>query len=111
VARTNPDREHVRDLLYQFYRRCADASVPELQRLAGTVQTWWPQILAFLRTGIINAGSEGTNRVIRPSPATPTDSATPPTNDYEPESRPPAEPAAISTPANFGEALCHADGA
>jgi transposase len=29
------------------------------------VQTWWPQILAFLHTGITNAGSEGTNRVIK----------------------------------------------
>jgi hypothetical protein len=35
-------------------------------------QTRWPQILAFLHTGITNAGSEGTNRVIKPSPATPT---------------------------------------
>jgi hypothetical protein len=24
--------------------------------------TWWPQIIAFIRTGITNAGSEGTNR-------------------------------------------------
>jgi transposase len=29
------------------------------------VQTWWPEILAFLHTGITNAGSEGTNRVIK----------------------------------------------
>ncbi|MFG1840254.1 transposase [Micromonospora sp. NPDC049175] len=27
--------------------------------------TWWPHILAFIRTGITNAGSEGTNRVIK----------------------------------------------
>ncbi|MFD3492265.1 hypothetical protein ACFWWB_17090 [Streptomyces sp. NPDC058690] len=25
TARTRPDREQVRDLLYRFYRRCADA--------------------------------------------------------------------------------------
>jgi transposase len=36
-----------------------------LQRLATTVETWWPEILAFLHTGITNAGSEGTNRVIK----------------------------------------------
>jgi transposase len=30
-----------------------------------TVQTWWPEILAFIHTGITNAGSEGTNRVIK----------------------------------------------
>ncbi|MFL4909579.1 transposase [Streptomyces sp. MMS24-I2-30] len=33
--------------------------------LATTVETWWPEILAFLHTGITNAGSEGTNRVIK----------------------------------------------
>jgi transposase len=65
TARTHPNREHVADLLHQFYRRCADAGLPELERLAGTVETWWPEILAFLQTGITNAGSEGTNRVIK----------------------------------------------
>ncbi|MFG2064023.1 transposase [Micromonospora sp. NPDC048871] len=30
-----------------------------------TIETWWPEILAFLHTGITNAGSEGTNRVIK----------------------------------------------
>ncbi|MEU6006721.1 transposase [Streptomyces sp. NPDC047453] len=65
TARTRPDRELVRDLLYRFCRRCADAGLPELQRLATTVETWWPEILALLCTGITNAGSEGTNRVIK----------------------------------------------
>ncbi|MFF8023305.1 transposase [Streptomyces sp. NPDC007896] len=65
TARTRPDRERVRDLLYRFYRRCADADLPELQRLATSVETWWPEILAFLHTGITNVGSEGTNRVIK----------------------------------------------
>jgi hypothetical protein len=36
----------------------------------------------------------------RPSPATRTASATPSTSDYEPEPRPPAKPAATSTPAD-----------
>ncbi|MEV6815592.1 ISL3 family transposase [Micromonospora sp. NPDC051296] len=65
LARVNPNRERVAELLYRFYRRCAHADLPELARLATTVQTWWPQILAFLHTGITNAGSEGTNRVIK----------------------------------------------
>ncbi len=65
LARTQPDRETIRDLLHRFYQRCADAALPELHRLATTVETWWPQILAFLHTGITNAGSEGTNRVIK----------------------------------------------
>lgn len=51
---------------------CAATNLLELHRLATTIETWWPEILAFLHTGITNAGSEGTNRVIKPSPATPT---------------------------------------
>ncbi|MEU2666542.1 transposase [Micromonospora sp. NPDC007220] len=30
-----------------------------------TIETGWPQILAFLITRITNAGSEGTNRLIK----------------------------------------------
>ncbi|MER7005495.1 transposase [Dactylosporangium sp. NPDC000555] len=60
-----PDQEEVRDLLHRFYRHCADADLPELHRLATTVETWWPEITAFLHTGITNARSEGTNRVIK----------------------------------------------
>lgn len=65
TAGGNSDREQIRDLLHRFYTRCADADIPELHRLAATVELWWPEILAFLRTGITNAGSEGTNRVIK----------------------------------------------
>ncbi|MEH1016866.1 ISL3 family transposase [Micromonospora sp. CPCC 206060] len=65
VARTHPDRETVNRLLHRFYTRCAATDLPELHRLATTIETWWPQILAFLYTGITNAGSEGTNRVIK----------------------------------------------
>jgi transposase len=65
LARTNPDREQIARRLHRFYTRCAQAGIPELERLASTVETWWPQILAFLHTGITNAGSEGTNRVIK----------------------------------------------
>lgn len=65
LARTNPNRERIAVLLDRFYHRCANTDLPELERLATTVQTWWPQILTFIRTGITNAGSEGTNRVIK----------------------------------------------
>ncbi|MGI5182522.1 ISL3 family transposase [Dactylosporangium sp. CA-152071] len=65
TARHQPDREHIHRLLHRFYTRCAASDLPELHRLATTVETWWPQILAFLTTGITNAGSEGTNRVIK----------------------------------------------
>lgn len=59
------DRETVARLLHRFYTRCAETDLPELHRLATTTETWWPQIHAFLTTGITNAGTEGTNRVIK----------------------------------------------
>ncbi|MEU4235677.1 ISL3 family transposase [Nonomuraea sp. NPDC026600] len=65
LARTHPDRSVIADRLFRFYDLCAASGLPELERLAGTIETWWPQILAFIRTGITNAGSEGTNRVIK----------------------------------------------
>jgi HPt (histidine-containing phosphotransfer) domain-containing protein len=65
LARTHSNREDIPDLLHRFYQRCANAGLPELERLAATVETWWPEILTFLHTGTTNAGSEGTNRVIK----------------------------------------------
>jgi transposase len=51
--------------LYRFYARYAYSGLLELHRLATTIETWWPETLTFLHTGITNAGSEGTNRVIK----------------------------------------------
>ncbi|MFG1823653.1 transposase [Microbispora bryophytorum] len=65
LARTHRDRAIIADRLFRFYDRCAASGLPELEHLASTVQTWWPEILAFIQTGITNAGSEGTNRVIK----------------------------------------------
>lgn len=39
--------------------------MPETTRLAETISTWWPEIEAFLRLGITNARTEGSNRVKR----------------------------------------------
>lgn len=36
-----------------------------MERLATTVSTWWPQILAAITTGVTNAASEGINRLIK----------------------------------------------
>ena len=55
----------IRDRLYAFYRWCADAQVPELTTLAETIETWWPAIEVFLTTGLTNARTEGTNRLIK----------------------------------------------
>ncbi|MGP3966041.1 ISL3 family transposase [Nonomuraea sp. 3N208] len=65
LARTHPDRTVIAGRLFRFYDRCAASGLPELERLASTIETWWPEILAFIQTGITNAGSEGTNRVIK----------------------------------------------
>jgi HPt (histidine-containing phosphotransfer) domain-containing protein len=54
LARTGPDRQQVTRRLHRFYSRCAEAGLPELERLASTVESWWPQILAFLHTGVTN---------------------------------------------------------
>lgn len=55
----------IRARLDRFYHLAADADIPELTRLAGTVETWWPTIEAFLRLRVTNARTEGYNRVIK----------------------------------------------
>jgi transposase len=65
LARTHPDRAAIWTRLSRFYERCGASGLPELERLASTVSAWWPEILMFIQTGITNAGSEGTNRVIK----------------------------------------------
>jgi transposase len=65
LTHTNPTRHQVSHRLTRFYTACADSSLPELERLATTVSTWWVQIEAAIRSGVSNAGSEGHNRVIK----------------------------------------------
>ena len=62
---TNPNRPEISALLTRFYENAAASGVPEIERLATTVSTWWPEIHAAITTGVTNAGSEGTNRVIK----------------------------------------------
>jgi transposase len=65
LARTNPARHTISTRLWAFYQWCADTTLPELHRLAATIEAWWPQIEAFLHTGATNAASEGVNRLIK----------------------------------------------
>src|SRR5664279_4866317 len=37
----------------------------EIKTLAETIDTWWPEIEAFLRLNITNARTEGSNRTIK----------------------------------------------
>jgi transposase len=54
----HPNRTQISALLIRFYENAAASGLPEMRRLAGTVSTWWPQILAAITTGVTNAGSE-----------------------------------------------------
>jgi transposase len=65
LARTGAARSEVSNRLFAFYDWCVRADVPEVTTLARTIEAWWPQILAFLQTGITNAGTEATNRMVK----------------------------------------------
>jgi transposase len=65
LAGTGADRSVVSHRLYRFYTWCSDAGIPEIERLATTISTWWTCIEAFVRTWITNATSEGYNRVVK----------------------------------------------
>ena len=62
---TIPSRDRIYALLTAFYESAAASGLPEMERLANTVSTWWPQILAGMLIGITNAASEGINRAIK----------------------------------------------
>jgi len=65
LAGTHPDRRVISGRLYTFYNHAAASSAPEVHRLATTVDTWWPAILAGLETGYSNSRSEGYNRLAK----------------------------------------------
>ncbi len=58
-------RHLVAHRLHRFLDACALAAMPETDRLAATVETWWPEIEGFLELGVTNARTEGFNRVIK----------------------------------------------
>lgn len=65
TVRTGGDPHLTRHRLHRFLAWCIDSQIPELEALAGTVDTWWPEINAFITTGITNARTEGYNRLIK----------------------------------------------
>jgi transposase len=89
--------------LYRFYTWCADAGVDELERLATTIQTWWPCIEAFLHTKITNSKSEGCNRVVKLDARNAYGYRNPENQRLRHAAQPPAEPADASTPINFDD--------
>jgi len=54
-----------RHRLHRFLVWCIDSQIPELLTLASTVDTWWPEINAFIATGITNAATEGYDRLVK----------------------------------------------
>lgn len=66
LARRRPTRDMISNAKYRFAAWCAlFANIPEILTLAETVETWWPEIEAFLRLNITNARTEGSNRTIK----------------------------------------------
>lgn len=59
------DPHLTRHRLHRFLAWCIDSEIPELTTLAATVDTWWPEINAFVTTGITNARTEGYNRLVK----------------------------------------------
>lgn len=65
TAARGGNRSDISHRKYRFHAWCAHVDVPEVVTLAETIDTWWPEIEAFCRTGITNAGTEGINRLIK----------------------------------------------
>jgi transposase len=65
LTHTNPSRTTIARRLFRFDESYAASGLPELERLATTVQAWWPEIEAGITSGVNNAGSEGINRSIK----------------------------------------------
>lgn len=65
TVRVGGDPHLTRHRLHRFLCWCIDSQIPELLTLASTVDTWWPEINAFIQTGITNARTEGYNRLVK----------------------------------------------
>ena len=63
-ARRGGDPHLTRHRLHRFFAWCGDSQIPELLTLATTIDTWWPEINAFIATGI-TARTEGYNRLAK----------------------------------------------
>ena len=65
TVRVGGDPHLTRHRLHRFLSWCIDSQIPELLTLATTIDTWWPEINAFVTTGITNARTEGYNRLVK----------------------------------------------
>ena len=111
TARTGGQRHDVAHRLHRFNSWCAQSVLVELERLAGTIEAWWPEVLGFLQTGVTNAGTEATNRTVKTAHGRPTGSGTWRTNAAEygspaPDDHAGAPPAEVNFPLKFEEPSC-----
>jgi transposase len=61
-----PDRPRAEQALYRWLAYCADANIPELNRLARTIDSWRPELLAYFDTGgVSNGPTEAINLLIK----------------------------------------------
>jgi transposase len=65
TAASGGHRADINRRLWALQTWCADANIPELSTLAETIDTWWLAVEVFLTTGLTNARTEGTNRLIK----------------------------------------------
>ena len=65
LSGTNPDRDQIRARLWDFYTQASSSDIPEVHRLAATIETWWPAVEAGITTGYSKARSEGYNRLAK----------------------------------------------
>ncbi|MGI8678690.1 MAG: ISL3 family transposase [Jatrophihabitans sp.] len=66
LARRRPTWDMISNAKYRFAAWCAlFSNIGEIVTLAETIETWWPEIEAFLRLNITNARTEGSNRTIK----------------------------------------------
>jgi transposase len=65
TVRVGGDAHLTRHRLHRFLAWCIDSQIPELLTLAATIDEWWPEINAFVQTGITNARTEGYNRLAK----------------------------------------------
>jgi hypothetical protein len=103
TARTRPDREQVRDLLYRFADAAPTPAFPNCSAWPQPSRRGGQRSWRSCTPGSPTPPPKAPTGSSRPSPATPTASATPSTSAYAPAAQPPGEPVGTSTPANFVE--------
>ncbi|MEO6712183.1 MAG: ISL3 family transposase [Mycobacteriales bacterium] len=61
-----PTRDQAEEALFQWMVHCADSGVPELVRLARTIDSWREELLAYFDTGgVSNGPTEAMNLLIK----------------------------------------------